>query len=152
MATGSYKLRLLLRRFLFSCPSCWPLSPRQRWAEYVSTVSGNLICSPAGTGLTKRGVTTTSSSSVDFRVARLRNRLPTIGMSPSPRILVERLEYAIVDQSGDGEAFAVLQDHFGFGLARGDGGNQKALQRHRVGIVERGDGRRDFQMNAALSA
>ncbi len=70
-------------------------------------------------------------------------------MFPRPMHLVGLAGDAVVDQPGDGEALAFSQDHFGLGAALRDGGNQEALQRHGIGVIERAHFGRDLQIDGA---
>src|ERR1039458_3195176 len=64
--------------------------------------------------------------------------------------LVHGLHDLVVDQAGDGETLAILENHFGFDAALGQGGNHKSLQRDRVGEVQAADFGRDFEIDGAL--
>src|SRR5262249_6350875 len=66
--------------------------------------------------------------------------------------LVQYVGDAIVDQSGDGETLAVLENNFGFGNARGNRGDQEALQRYSIGEIQGTHFGLDFEVNAALGS
>src|ERR1017187_2101158 len=90
LATGSYKLRLVggagavvvVPLLLDGLPFLSATAGRK-----AVGMSGSLAFSSGLSGRTKCGVITTSSSSSDFWVLRLRNSFPRIGMSPKPGTL-----------------------------------------------------------------
>ena len=115
---------------------CAAPRPSSRACAFISETVGRKVLRsraawlfrPAGCGLTKCGVTTTSSSSVIFCVLRLGRACPASGRRPVP----EPWRCSLITRLSISPAMAKLspslQDHFGFRFALRERRNQESLQ------------------------
>ena len=102
-------------------------------------IAGLGLASPGCSGMVISGVTMTTSSVSLLLSCLLLNRLPRIGILARPGILARRLGHLIVDQARDHKALPLTQLDVGLHPAGRQRGNGESVERHGVGIVQRGD-------------
>src|SRR5271157_2360770 len=149
LPTGSYKFRLIGRRgrrrlaFLFALLLYHGGEERGRHVRQLGPLLG------AQRAHEMRG---DHDQELVIRLLRAaaREEFSQDGDAAEAGKLFDRLQHLVVDESGDGEALAILEDHFRLRAPLGKSRDGKTLQCNGVGVIERADFRGDFQIDGAL--